>query len=109
MELKDYTFYSSGKDMNFALFSDGICRVHYLKNVSLPIGDVRVDVYSVEPDAESKWVVIKQIEDGKEELKWFVRQHETFLEKNREKLPRELKKAVIQKFPQLAQNFPLVA
>jgi hypothetical protein len=109
MELRDCTFYSSGKDMNFALFSDSVCRVHYLKNVALPIGDVRVDVYSVQPSAQSQWVVIKQIEDGKEELKWFVRHGDTFLQRKGENFPKELRKAVIQKFPQLAQSFAMVA
>ena len=64
MKLTECSFYRSGRDVNFSVFSDDVCRVHHLRSISLPLGG-DVDVYSVEPGEKSHWIVVRQTEDGK--------------------------------------------
>ena len=49
MELRDYRCYYGGHDMNFAIFSDDLCRARYLESIVLSLGQARVDVYEFEP------------------------------------------------------------
>ena len=83
MKLTECSFYRSGRDVNFSVFSDDVCRVHHLRSIPLPLGG-DVDVYSVEPGEKSDWIVVRQTEDGKHELRWFVRKGRNFEESGRE-------------------------
>jgi hypothetical protein len=104
MKLTECNFYRSGKDVNFSVFSDDVCRVHYLRNISLPLGG-DVDVYGVEPGEQSHWIVVRQTEDGKHELRWFVRKGRNF-EERRGNLPAAVKAEVGERFPQLIPRHP---
>ena len=104
MRLNECSFYRSGWDVNFSVFSDDVCRVHYLRSVSLPLGG-DVDVYGVEPGVHSHWIVVRQTEDGKHELRWFVRRGRTFGESGGN-LPAAVKAEVGERFPQLIPRHP---
>jgi hypothetical protein len=110
MELKDCKFYYGGQDMNFAVYSDDPCRATYRESIPLPIAHTRVDVYKIEPGTKTQWVVIKQRDGDKDNLKLFVRKGEKFLENESQNLPKALKDKIIQRFPKLtAELNPLLA
>ena len=99
MDLRKCMFFSSGKDVNFSVFSDDVSRVRYLRCVSLPIGG-DVDVYEVEPGSKSHWILIRQTENGTQTLRWFVRKGENFVEDGGN-VPMAVMREVGQRFPQL--------
>jgi hypothetical protein len=80
MDLRESKFYYAGHDINFAVFSDHPCRVRYVERIRLPIGETSVEVYGIEPGANSQWIVVQQRNDGKGSLKFFVRGGEIFRE-----------------------------
>ena len=104
MKLTECNFYRSGWDVNFTVFSDDVCRVHHVKSIPLPLGG-DVDVYNVNPGAKSHWIVIRQTEDGKHELKWFVRKGRNFEESGRN-IPLAVRVEVGERFPQLIVKPP---
>ena len=104
MKLTECSFYRSGKDVNFSVFSDDVCRVHHMKSISLPLGG-DVDVYDVEPGPKSHWIVVRQTEEGKHELRWFLRKGRDF-EEDRDNVPQALKAEVGERFPQLIPRHP---
>lgn len=104
MKLTECSFYRSGKDANFSVFSDDVCRVHHIKSISLPLGG-EVDVYDVEPGLSSHWIVVRQTEDGRHELRWFLRKGRDFVE-DRGNVPPALRAEVGERFPQLLPKDP---
>lgn len=94
MDLRESKFYYAGHDMNFAVFSDYPCRARYVESIRLPITETSVEVYSIEPGADSQWIVIQQRNDGKSRLKFFVRDGEIFRENQSHDLPRHLKEDI---------------
>ena len=104
MKLSECSFYRSGRDINFSVFSDDVCRVHHLRSISLPLGG-DVDVYGVEPGAKSHWIVVRQTEDGKPGLRWFVRKGRNF-EESGGNLPPAVRAAVGERFPELIPRPP---
>jgi len=104
MKLTECSFYRSGRDVNFSVFSDDVCRVHHLRSIPLPLGG-DVDVYNVEPGEKSDWIVVRQTEDGKHELRWFVRKGRNFEESGRN-LPPAVRAEVGARFPQLIPRHP---
>jgi hypothetical protein len=111
MELRDCKFYYGGQDMNFAVYSDDLCCARYLGSIPLPIAQTRVDVYEIEPGANTQWVVVKQRDGDKDNLKLFVRKGERFLENESQQLSKALKEQILQRFPKLTAEFktPLAA
>lgn len=108
MDLSECMFFRSGKDVNFSVFSDDISCSRFLRTVPLPIGG-DVDVYEIEPGPKSNWILIRQTENGKETLRWFVRKDESFLELGGN-IPNGVLREAGQKFPQLVYgNRALVA
>jgi hypothetical protein len=105
MDLRECKFYSSGRDFNFSVFSDDVCRVRHLQSVSLPLGG-EVDVYGIEPGSRSHWVAIRQTEDGHEQLRCFVKVGESFKENS---LTPALRNEVWRRFPALIPKPPLAA
>jgi hypothetical protein len=102
MELNECKFYLAGEDMNFAVYSDDLCRAKYLESIRLlPIGNLKVHVYEVEPGAHSEWVAVTQREGRRSCLKIFVRKGERFLENQTRELPQDLKKKIVERFPKL--------
>ena len=74
----------------------------------MPLGG-DVDVYRVEPGLKSHWVVVRQTEDGKHELRWFVRKGRNFAENGGNVHP-AVKAKVGERFPQLiSRNSAMVA
>src|SRR5262245_52287289 len=104
MELRDCKFYYGGHDMNFAIFSDDLCRARYLESVVLPIGQVRVDVYQVDPGRNSKWVVIQQTDGSKNLWKCFARTGRTFSEAETYKFSPKVRAQIRQKIPCFGQE-----
>jgi len=104
MELSKCRFYCGGEGMNFSVYSDALCRARYLESISVPFGDVRVDVYEIEPGSESHWIVVKQgkVETEGYECRWFVRNGIRFLERRRTEIPADVKARILAKFPDLA-------
>jgi hypothetical protein len=51
------------------------------------IGEVDVDVYEIVPSPASRWVVVSQINGDEMTYRWFVREDETFLEREHWDLP----------------------
>lgn len=104
MKLTECSFYRSGRDMNFSVFSDDVCRVHHMRSIELPLGG-DVDVYGVEPGSKSHWIVVRQTEDGKHALRWFVRKGRNF-EEDGGNVPSAVQAEVGERFPQLIQSLP---
>ena len=102
MELQQYKFCYAGSDMNFAVFSDDPCHISYVESVSIPIGHTKVELYEIEPGANTKWIVVKQVDGSQSTLKVFLRQDERFLENSMDQLSRETRKQIMQRFPALA-------
>jgi hypothetical protein len=110
MELRDCKFYYGGQDMNFAIYSDDPCRAKYLSSIPLPIAQTRVDIYQIEPGAKTQWIVVKQRDGDKENVKLFIRKGELFCE-HESQLPKTLKDQILQRFPKLTAELkaPLAA
>jgi hypothetical protein len=104
MELRDCKCYYGGQDMNFAIFSDDLCRARYLESILLPIGQVRVDVYQVEPGGKSRWVVVQQTDGAKNLWKCFARTGHNFSESETYKFPSKMRAEIRQKIPQFGQE-----
>ena len=102
MELQKYKFCYAGSGMNFAVFSDGPCRISYVKSVPIPVGHTMVELYEIDPGAKTQWVVVKQVDGHKNTLKVFLRQNERFLENSMDQLSSETKKQIMHRFPTLA-------
>ena len=101
MELRGCSFYHAGQEMNFAIFSDDPCLIRYLQSISLPIGRTQVDVYEIEPGAKTQWIVVKQVDGNKGVLRIFIRDGEAFLENQFQNLAGEVKRKIVQRFPNL--------
>ena len=104
MDLRESKFYYAGHDMNFAVFSDYPCRVRYVESIRLPIGQAPVEVYAIEPAANSQWIVVEQRNDGKSTLKFFVRKGETFRENQSHDLPKHLREQIWRRVPKPSGN-----
>jgi len=111
MELRDCRFYYGGQDMNFAVYSDIPCRAIYLGSIPLPFGQTRVDIYEVEPSEKAQWVIIKQRDCDKENLKFFVRKGDKILESELHHLSKTVRENIVRRFPKLSAEFkpPLAA
>ena len=104
MKLTECSFYRSGRDITFSVFSDDVCRVHHERSIALPLGG-DVDVYAVDPGLKSHWIVVRQTEDGKHLLRWFVRKGQNF-EEQRGNVSPAVKAEVGERFPQLIHGLP---
>jgi hypothetical protein len=102
MELSECRFYLAGEEMNFAVYSDDLCRCKYLESIRLlPIGSLKVHVYEVEPGVHSDWVAVTQREGRRSCLKIFVRKGKRFVENQARELPRDVKEKIAERFPKL--------
>jgi hypothetical protein len=106
MELRECKFYHAEQEMNFAIFSDDPCLIRYLQSIPLPIGPTHVDVYEVVPGAKTQWVVVKHIDGEKSALQIFTRNGEAFLENRFQSLASEVKRKIVQRFPELGFSQP---
>ena len=104
MELREYKCYYGGQDMNFAIYSDDLCRARYLESILLPLGQMRVDVYEVEPGRKSHWVVVQQTNGEKNRWKCFARRGQTFSENETHGFPQKMRAEILQKIPQFPQD-----
>jgi hypothetical protein len=102
MELQHHKFGYSGSDMNFAVFSDELCRISYIESIPIPIGHTQVELYGIEPGAGTKWIVVKQLDGRKATLKVLLRQHEKFLENSIAGLSLKTQNQIMKRFPSLA-------
>jgi hypothetical protein len=102
MDLRESKFYYAGDDMNFAVFSDHPCRVRYVESIPLPIGQAPVEVYAIEPGANSQWVVVQQRNDGQSRLKFFLREAEIFRENQFHELPEHVKEPILQRVSKIS-------
>src|SRR6516164_4408708 len=93
MDLKQSRFYYTGEALNFAVFSDHACRVNYVESIRLPIGRAEVEVYMIEPGADSQWIVVQQRNDGQSSFRFFIREKGTFRE--RHNLPEHLTEHIL--------------
>ena len=103
MKLTECSFYRSARDINFSVFSDDVCRVHHVRSITLPLGG-DVDVYAVDPGSNSHWIVVRQTEDEKYVLRWFVRKGRNFEEHGN--VSPAVKAQVGERFPQLIRSLP---
>jgi hypothetical protein len=104
MDLRESKFYYAGQDMNFAVFSDTPCRVRYVESIPLPIVQTPVEVYTIEPAANSEWIVVDQRNDGKSSLKFFLRQGDEFREHRSHDLPQPVKQQILRRVPKSPWN-----
>ena len=104
MKLNECSFYRSGRDMNFSVFSDDVCRVHHMRSITLPLGG-DIDVYGIEPGQKSHWIVVRQTDDGRPGLRWFVRKGSDFQEYC-ENVSQAIKSEVNERFPELLPKTP---
>mgnify|MGYP001169182122 CR=1 FL=1 len=110
MELRDCKFFYGGQEMSFSVFANDPCRAQYLDSISVPLTHSRVDVYQIEPGPKTRWIVIKQKDEDKDELRLFVRQGNRFMERQAQDLPKELGEEIVGRFPNLTGEFhPLLA
>lgn len=111
MELRDCKFFYGGQEMSFSVFSHDPCRARYLDSISIPLIQARVDVYQVEPGPKTRWVLIRQKDEGRDSFRLFVRQGDRFVESREQALSRELRDEIIGRFPILTGEFhpPLAA
>lgn len=101
MDLRECKFYCSGREMNFAVFSDDACRACYLQSIPLPIIQGQVDVYEIEPGRNTHWILIKQRDGEKNKMKLFVRQGNRFVEDRLRHLSKEMRGKIFHRFPKL--------
>ena len=99
MDLKERKFYFSGHELRFVTFSDHPCRVRYLESIPLPMGQTPVDVYTIEPAADSQWVVVEEKDDQICRLRFFVRRGERFCEDNRQQVSESVRKQLQLRLP----------
>lgn len=104
MELREYKCYYGGQEMNFAIFSDDLCRARYLESILLPIGQMRVDVYEVEPGHKSQWVVVQQTDGQKNRWKCFARIGQTFSEHKNQRISQRIRDEIRQKIPYFVEE-----
>ena len=105
MELRGCSFYYAAQEMNFAIFSDDPCLIRYMRSIPLPIGPTQVDVYEIEPGAKTQWIVVKQVDGNTGVLRIFIRDGEAFLENQFQNLAGEVKRKIVQRFPNLRSAF----
>ncbi|MCI0622459.1 MAG: hypothetical protein L0387_12490 [Acidobacteria bacterium] len=103
MDVRESKFYYAGHDVNFAVFSDYPCRTRFVESITLP-SYAAVEVYTIEPGANSQWIVVQQRNDGKSSLRFFVRDGETFRENQSHDLPKQLKDDILQRIPKSSAN-----
>lgn len=101
MELRECKFYCSGREMNFAVFSDDLCRAMYLESIPLPMIQIQVDVYEIEPGRNTHWVLIKQRDGEKNNFKVFVRRGNRFIENKVRRISKQLQRTILHRFPKL--------
>ena len=101
MDLKECKFYHAGQEMNFVTFSDYPCLTRYLQRIPLWLSQTHVDVYEVEPGAKTQWVVVKHVDGSKSTFKIFIRDGEVFSENQFQNLDGEVKRKIVQRFPEL--------
>src|SRR5262245_45272672 len=99
MDVRESKFYYAGQGMNFAVFSDFPCRARFVESITLPISYSPVEVYTIEPGAESRWIVVQQRTDGKSTLRFFVRDGEMFQENGSDDLPEQVRENIFQHIP----------
>jgi len=104
MDVRESKFYYAGHDMNFAVFSDYPCRARFVESITLPISYTPVEVYIIEPGANSQWIVVQQRNDGRSNLRFFVRDGETFRENQSHDLPKQLREDILQRIPKSSAN-----
>jgi hypothetical protein len=105
MELRECRFYYGGQDMNFAVYSDVPCRAIYVGSISLPLAQSRVDIYEMEPNVKTQWIVIKQRDGDKENLKFFVKKGDKYLESELHHLSKNVLENIVRRFPKLSAEF----
>ena len=100
MDIRKTRFYHSGEIMNFTVFSDRLCRVHYLESIiRASMRQTPVEVYAIEPSANSQWVVVQERDWAKSHLHFFIRDGKAFPENRPRRFPRQLKKTILQQLP----------
>jgi len=110
MTLSDYRFYCCGSELNFSMFSDVVCRARYLDSIEMTLlSEVRVDVYTIEPAATSRWLVVRHTEDEGIAFKCFVRQGDNFVEVEEQLLPSQIRAEITRLFPHLLPSPALAA
>jgi hypothetical protein len=106
MELRECKFYYTGEAMSFTVYSDHPCRARYRDSIRmLPISPTQVQVYELEPGAESRWVVVRQTEGKSKRLQLFLRSGERFLQQEAAGLPPAVKEEILKRFPGLTGEF----
>jgi hypothetical protein len=101
MDLRECKFYCSGREMNFAVFSDDACRACYLQSIPLPIIQGQVDVYEIEPGSNTHWILIRQRDGEKNKVKLFVKQGNRFVEDRLRHLSKAMRRKIFHRFPKL--------
>jgi hypothetical protein len=94
MELAKARFFWSGADLQFAVFSDGICRARFLQRFPLPLTRTEVEMYEIEPGEKAHWVLVQQTDGEKRRVKYFARRGKRFVEGSPKSLPLKVRKAV---------------
>jgi hypothetical protein len=110
MRLSECRFYYSGEELNFSIFSDGVFRAKHVDSFVMRLmGNLQVDVYEIAPPAAGRWLVVRQTNGEEITYKWFVREHEAFLEKEDGEVSNQVRSEVLHRFPQLAEPMPWAA
>jgi hypothetical protein len=104
MKLNDCRLYCGDDEMQFSVFSNAVCLARYLESISLPFGDLRVDVYAIEPSSRSRWVITVQKEGEYSGCKCFLRKGDNFVECASQAIPNKLTAEILLKFPHLADQ-----
>ena len=99
MDLRKARFYHFGELINFTVFSDQPCKVHYIESIRPSIRQTPVEVYVIEPSAWCRWVVVQERDWGKSRLHFFIRCGKAFPENRARQLPTRLKKIILQHLP----------
>jgi hypothetical protein len=106
MELRECKFYYTGEAMNFRVYSDHPCRARYGESIRLlPVSPTLVQVYELEPGAESRWVVVRQREGKSNRLQLFLRSGEQFLEQEAAGHPPTVNEEILKRYPGLTAEF----
>jgi hypothetical protein len=99
MELANARFFWSGEEMQFAVFSDDICRARFLERIPLPLIRREVEMYDIEPGKNAHWVLVQQTDGEKQRMKYFARRGKRFVEGSLKKLPLKVRRAVHNRIP----------
>jgi hypothetical protein len=94
MELAQARFFWSGRELQFAVFSDGVCIARFLKRIPVPFTHTEVEMYEIEPGENTHWVLVQQTDGERHRINYFAKRGKKFVEESIKTIPAKVRKAM---------------